>query len=108
MNSREPTCPRRLLQHLDTSHGLDGDGPEPVANVRGIAAEAGPSVDLSGSALGTPNHEAGSGRPVTTEARTHATLFPAAPILRRHRFARQEHVHPRPRPPGQDRPGEGP
>src|SRR5262245_57457507 len=27
-----PNCGRRLLQRLDTSYGLRGDGPEPVAN----------------------------------------------------------------------------
>jgi hypothetical protein len=34
------------VQRRDTSHGLDGDGPEPVANSKGIAAEAGPHVEV--------------------------------------------------------------
>jgi hypothetical protein len=37
--------------------------------VNGIAAEPGPHVDLSVSARGADDHEAGSGRPVTTEAK---------------------------------------
>jgi hypothetical protein len=60
--------PRRLLQRLDTSHGLGGDGPEPVAKLNEVAAEAGLNVDLSASVQDAGNHEAGSGRPATPEA----------------------------------------
>src|SRR5262245_13961794 len=31
----KPTCPPGQMQRLDTAHGLDGDGPEPVAKVTG-------------------------------------------------------------------------
>jgi hypothetical protein len=53
---------------LDTSHGLGGDGPEPVAKLNEVAAEAGLNVDLSASVQDAGNHEAGSGRPATPEA----------------------------------------
>jgi PQQ-like domain len=49
-----------------------------------------------------PNHEAGSGRPVSTEAIRHALLHRSAPILRGRRSTRQDPVRPRPRPTGPD------
>ena len=58
------------MQRLDTSHAPHGDGPEPGAKVkrdRGLAP--GPSVEVSASAQGAGNHDAGSGRPVATEAK---------------------------------------
>ena len=58
--------PRRLLQLLDTSDVLIGDGPEPVANGkrdRGITP--GLIVDVSASTRSVRNHDAGSGRPLT-------------------------------------------
>src|SRR5438067_2355302 len=50
----KPTCPRGLLQRLDTVHGLDGDGPEPVPRVKGSRASPRPNVELSGSVFLPP------------------------------------------------------
>src|SRR6516165_11478613 len=38
MTPRKRSCPRRLLQHLDTDHGLAWDGPGPVPRVYGLEA----------------------------------------------------------------------
>ena len=64
MTYQKPTCGRCLLQRLDTTHGLRGDGPTPVAKVK-VRSRLAPRpqiVDLSGVPKHT-NHEAGSGRP---------------------------------------------
>ena len=64
---------------------------------RDRGSKPGPSVELSGDADSIANHDAGSGRPVTREAMSHATTTPTAPILLRRRSARQKPVRPRPR-----------
>jgi hypothetical protein len=66
LNSRNATCPRRLLQHLDTSHGLDGDEPaaRPKSNGINPGVPGCPSVEVSSKrvssqprcGIGTPAH----------------------------------------------------
>jgi hypothetical protein len=74
---QSPTVKQMKLKSADTlavrcSVGIllmasmvTGRSLSPIVN--GIAAEAGPNVDLSGVSMHA-NHEAGSGRPVATEA----------------------------------------
>jgi hypothetical protein len=73
-------CRRGPVREADTSHGPAGDGPEPVANGNEIAGCPGLNVGFSGKCV-LPDHDAGSGRPVTTGAMRHALLHRPAPIL---------------------------
>src|SRR5262245_6221220 len=64
---------------------------------KGIAADAGPNVEVSGRS-GPPNR-CGI-RTARHQEDMRRELQPSAPILLRRRSARQEHVRPRARPPG--------
>jgi len=55
------------VQRLDTSFVLAGDGPEPVANGYEITGLLPVSTWIFPGGVYPPNHEAGSGRPVTGE-----------------------------------------
>ena len=79
------------MQRLDTSHAPASDGPEPVANRKEIAGLLPVSTWKFQGGVYPPNHDAGSGRPVTREDMRHELQHPA-PILLRRRFARQKHV----------------
>src|SRR5262245_13260649 len=60
---------------------------------RDLGFAPGPSVEVSGRSV-SPHHDAGSGRPVSTEALDDSLLLWAAPILRRRRSACQDRRRP--------------
>ena len=93
----KPSCRPRLLQRLDTYHGLDGMGRSLSQVVRGITGLPCPSVGFSGRTY-LPTTMRDQAPTQSPRRMHHALLQPTAPILLRRRSARQDHVplHPRP------------
>src|SRR5262245_65227081 len=63
MSPRNAPGPPGQLQRRDTSHGLDGDGPNLSPMVKGIRVAPVPAWIFQ-PRLSLGNHEAGSGRPL--------------------------------------------